>query len=236
MRKHYLLLIIYFLSCSSVYSLSLDEANLLRKDYQLYQAWSLSRDYYFGITLNADPINALVWQLVYTNLLPHSYPQKNQLLAFYQRNLTLKQIQDAQVKALRIGKAHKFGTAFTEMELHKVYPLRDAGYDRAAPEVCSANTLSRRKKTGLIGRAYPWKGIESGDIILCADPVIKVKNNSPCLNAYLPLTVTNEGLFYTTGLNPGRYKLFFYSAGKRAYIKFSVKEAEIRGIGRVELT
>jgi len=50
----------------------------------------------------------------------------------------------------------------------------------------------------------------------------------------VPITVTNNGEVYTTGLAPGPYQLIINTAGLSTVIRFSAKEGEIRGLSLID--
>lgn len=325
-----------------VWALSIDEAKLLRKDYQLYQAWSLSRDYYFGNTFKSDRIRALAWQMVYVDLLPTAYPQKKELLAFYEKGLSNSQIDQAKVLSHRLINDYNLGVPFTEDQLAQAYVLRDIhqnwqnlpinavqpavaskfkrwvewldaqglgqealSFDNRAyqlaekhlfpivygqvivkgidsPEMVSSNIpidangffvahpmsqqlvfslpgyktvtvpiderqqvqsiysvvlepLPSSKETGVVGRVLPWKGLEHGNILLRSELPANGQLSNPWKAPVIPLTVTNAGEFYTTGLVPGRYNLLINTAGLSTIVRFAVKKGEIRGLSVIDL-
>lgn len=327
---------------SPAQALSSDEAVLLRKDYQLYQMWSISRDYQFGMTQKTDPVRALAWQIIYTDHLPSTYPQKEALLANSQQGLTLAQIDQARQLAGQITTNHAFGAAFSEEQMKLAYPLRDEqqawqtltnevppesswrrfrswlnwlddhqdgeravlldqrgykllkarrfpvlygqvfvkgpesadmvsseldivpggyfvghsdkkaltfalpGYKtvsipvhaqtevQAVPPVI-LEPLPRNAKTGVVGRVLPWSDLNHSHVMLRAEGVGQHPDQDPWRNPYVPLTVTNNGEFYTTGLAAGRYDVLINSMGLSTTLHFSVKDGEVRGLSLIDL-
>ncbi|MFC3908478.1 hypothetical protein ACFORL_05245 [Legionella dresdenensis] len=337
----YLLFTCLALAASALQALSSDEALLLRKDFQLYQAWSLSRNYYFGTSLPRDRLSALAWQMVYVDLLPAGYPQKDQMLSFFLNGLSQEQVQQAKARSKQLIENYNLGAPFSEENLSKAYALRDetnnwqalqpeyVPYSAAgrfknwiewiadhigrefaamldqkgyrlltahafpivygqvavkgpeAPEMVLANIplsengyfvahadtatlhfqlagykpvavninpeqqiqaippvvlepLPHSKKTGVVGRILPWNGFTQGNILLQADDG-DPSPRDPWKRPAIPLTVTNTGQFYATGLAPGRYKLFINTAGLSTVVKFAAKEGEIRGLSIIDL-
>jgi hypothetical protein len=110
---------------SAAQALSLDDAKLLQKEYQLYQAWALSRNYFFGATVKADRIKALTWQIIYVDMLPQLYPGKEQLLAPFKEGLSAQQIRQARQLAQNLVYNNELPQAFSEIELHRVYTLHE---------------------------------------------------------------------------------------------------------------
>lgn len=110
---------------SPLNALSEDEALLLRKDFQLYQAWSLSRNYFFGTSYPLDKVKALAWQMVYVTLLPAKYPQKTNMLTFYSKNLSSGKIKQAEQLAQKYIETYHLGLPFSEEQLAQAYVLRD---------------------------------------------------------------------------------------------------------------
>jgi len=339
--RRYLWVTALLLSVVTVaYSMTSEEARLLRKDYQLYQAWSLSRNYFFGTTLPRDRIKALAWQTVYVDLLPAAYPKKDQLLS-YREGLNNNQIQQAKEMAKSLISRYNLGLPFNEMELSEAYVLRDennnwnnlqldvvpeaaatnfkhwiqwlANHDKRSlaieldnrgyalltkkqfpiiygqiiikgpesPEMLNSNIdlsnegyfvahtnqsqlffnmpgykpvtvainqsqqvqyispvilepLSHSKRTGVVGRVLPWSGFDHGNIILRAELPKKQVINDPWMQPVVPITVTNNGEVYTTGLAPGPYQLIINTAGLSTVIRFSAKEGEIRGLSLID--
>src|SRR5262245_7910716 len=121
-----------FLSCLCAFlvsptyaALSLEDAQLLRKEYQQYQAWMLSRNYFFGTTLKRQPVKALAWQFIYVSMLPTSYPEKEKLLALYKGKLHSSQIAEATELAQILRSRYDLQAPFTEEELYRVYTLHE---------------------------------------------------------------------------------------------------------------
>ncbi|ARG97297.1 hypothetical protein B6N58_06275 [Legionella micdadei] len=106
-------------------ALSIEDAQLLRKEYQQYHAWVLSRDYLFGTTLKPEPIKALAWQLIYVGMLPASYPGKEKLLDPYKRKLLTSQLVEATQLAQTLRHRYALQEPFTEEELYRVYSLHE---------------------------------------------------------------------------------------------------------------
>lgn len=125
----YLLGCALFCSVSFAQALSLEDARLLQKENQQYQAWVLARDYYFGTTQAMNRIKALAWQLIYVNDLPVSYPQKDRLLSLYKESLSAGQIAAAGEMADHLRKRYKITEPFTEDELYRVYILHQDNVD-----------------------------------------------------------------------------------------------------------
>lgn len=123
MFARYILGIVFFLMAPVAGALTSDEAGLLKKEFQLYQAWTLSRNYFFGMTLPHDQVKSLAWQLAYLTHLPHSYPEKEKLLLPYKAGLSAKQISLAQELADRYAKKYYLGEPLTEAELYKIFEL-----------------------------------------------------------------------------------------------------------------
>lgn len=115
--------IVFLLLASFVEAMTSDDALLLKKEYQLYQAWTLSRNYYFGMTRPRDQVKSLAWQLAYLNHLPHSYPEKEKLLVPYQFNLTAQQRAHAQELADLYTKKYHLGEPFSEADLYRIFEL-----------------------------------------------------------------------------------------------------------------
>ena len=331
-------------SALSAQAMSFEGAEYLRKDYQLYQAWSLGRNYFFGTTVISSRKKALAWQMVYVSLLPSTYPAKNNLLAFYQRGLSKTQLADASILAENYRKKYDLQGAFTEEQLNQAYVLRDEvdAWDKLQFDLppkavwrhfghwlswlaeqqrdtslavildSKANQLNLEKKfpivfgqvlvkgpepvamvnsdvqllkdgffvaqaknsslsfslpgyytvtipvnsraqvqgiapvvmikqphgkgTGVVGRVLPWKGVEQGNIVLTRDETEKsTTNQDPWYHPVIPLTVTNNGEFYATGLVPGAYHVVINTAGLSTSIKFTAKEGEIRGLSLIDL-
>lgn len=336
------LIAIALLLIKPVWALSVEEAKLLRKDYQLYQLWSLGRDYYFGNSFKADRTKALGFQMAYVDLLPNSYPQKKDMLSFYEKGLSTYQMSQAKEMSQHLIAQYNLGEPFTEEQLAQAYVLRDASqnwqslpiqaakaavagkfqhwiewidgqglrqqaisFDNRAvelaakhqfpivygqvivkgidsPEMVSANIpvaangffvahpshsqlvfslpgyktvtlaiddkqqvqsiapvilepLPSNKQTGVVGRVLPWHGSDHGNILLRSELPANGKLSDPWKNPVIPLTVTNAGEFYTTGLAPGRYNLLINTAGLSTVVKFVVKKGEIRGLSVIDL-
>ncbi|MGQ3890917.1 hypothetical protein [Legionella sp. CNM-4043-24] len=338
----YVTSILFFTLMTPAQALSPDEAHLLQKDYQLYQMWSISRDYLFGMTHKADRVRALAWQLAYVDHLPAAYPQKNAQLALYQRGLSPAQLAEAAALARQIAIEHGLNKPVSEEEMSRVYPLRDelnpwssfkpdippediyhrfqtwvqwvaghqdedtaftldqralsllkskqlpvlygqvivkgpespdmvssefqllpGGYfvghsDKTSmrfvlagykPVVVAVNQgqqvqalppiimepLPRNRKTGVVGRVLPWSDLAHSNILLQAEQADRQSNGNPWLNPFLPLTVTNVGEFYTTGLPAGRYELLISTQGLSTRVRFGVKDGEVRGLSLINL-
>ncbi|WP_028389573.1 hypothetical protein [Legionella fairfieldensis] len=214
------LFILGFFFLSSACALSVKEAQLVEKGHQQYRAWVLSRDYFFGMTRKKDCIKALAWQFVYVGLLPPSYPQKEQLLAFYKDNLSSTEISYASQIAKNLRQRHHLQQPFSEAELSIAYALQE-------------ETQESNKKTGVVGRVLPWFGVEKSNMLLRL--IEKRKDNNTSHYSAIFLTVTNNGQFYVTGLNPGRYELFINTANIQATKRFSIREGEIRGLSLIDL-
>ncbi|WP_419418833.1 hypothetical protein ACNVED_09745 [Legionella sp. D16C41] len=318
-----------------------EDGQLLRKDYLLYQAWSVSRNYYFGTTVKPDKIYALAWQLVYTTLLPKTYPQKEELLFFYKKGLSKAQQTQAAQLAEQLITKYYLHPSLSEAELARAYLLRDAnnnwknfeafsaskkviyrfknwitwiathyeqslaekldyyaytlslahqfpiiygqinvkgpelpqmvqsevkifpygffvghpnsqtinfalaGYKTAtiklenksiqAIPTINLEPLPHTKNTGLIGRVVPWSGLTTGNIMLVASPTLAVNLDEPWLQPTIPLTITESGEFYATGLAPGRYQLFINTANLSTKINITLKKEEVRGLSLIKL-
>ncbi|MDI9819305.1 MULTISPECIES: hypothetical protein [unclassified Legionella] len=130
--------IVLLLLISSVYAFSSEDARLLKKEYQQYQAWSLARNYFFGTTVKKDQPRALAWQLVYVNQLPSSYPQKEKLLAPFKLGLTRVEIDSANQLAKNLREQFNFSTPFTEAELSRIYSLHEQHVSWGDVELLSA--------------------------------------------------------------------------------------------------
>ena len=94
---------------------------LEEKSYRLHQAWALSRDYYFGTTLDVDRIKGLAWQLIYTQMLPTSYPGLKSLLKPYEQSLSDSQKLKAKIYAEKLRKKYHFGQRLDEKQLSIVF-------------------------------------------------------------------------------------------------------------------
>jgi len=224
----YVTSILFFTLMTPVFALSSDEARLLQKDYQLYKLWSISRDYLFGMTHKTDRVRALAWQFAYVDHLPIRYPQKNAILATYQRGLSMEQIAQAEVMASNISQKYALGAAMSEGEMSAVYPLRDE------TNTWSKALSPRNKNTGVTGRVLPWSDLDHSEILLRQERVDRDESD-PWDNPFIPLTVTNTGEFYITGLAAGRYELFISSLGLNTKVRFGVKAGEIRGLSLINL-
>ncbi len=326
-----------------LWAMTYEDGQLLRKDYLLYQAWSVSRNYHFGSTVKPNKLCALAWQLVYINLLPPTYPQKEKLITPYQEGLTSKQIKKATAEAQRLMADYKLKPALSEEELSRAYVLRDITNDwlhlpvpsvplniaskfkhwitwvadnvdletaesldkyaynlflahqfpivygqiivkgPESPEMVQTNKmdvkisshgffvgrptghratftlagykpvvikltkniqpiravvlepLPHHKQTGLIGRVLPWHGLTQGNILLMPEDALIANQNKPWLQPTIPLTITEAGEFYTTGLAAGRYQLFINTAGISTKIKVAVKDNEVRSLSLIRL-
>lgn len=115
--------IVFWLLASFTEAMTLEDAYLLKKEFQLYQAWSLSRNYYFGMTLPRDRISSLAWQLSYLSHLPSTYPEKDKILLPYQANLTEKQRLRAQDLADSYNRIYHLGQPLSEAELYRLHEL-----------------------------------------------------------------------------------------------------------------
>lgn len=320
-------------------ALSIEDAQLLQKEYQQYQAWVLSRNYLFGTTLNPEPIKALAWQLIYVDMLPPSYPEKEKLLAIYKRKLLPSQISEATQLAQTLRHRYGLSKPFTEEELYQVYTLHENNvswtdfkfllptaetwehFDKWLDWLAQSNQqqalaidqikheldkgkqypivygqvmiqgpeplamirsevklldegffivhpvgktisfalpgyktvtvsinkkqllqsvppvvlvkLGGNKKTGVVGRVLPWSGVEGSNIMLRS--VMSEIAKDPWYQPAIPLTITQGGQFYATGLSPGRYELFITTGGINTSKQFTVQENEIRGLSLIDL-
>lgn len=126
-------------------ALTAEDAVLLKKEYQQYQAWSLSRNYFFGTTLKPDRVKALAWQLIYVAQLPASYPEKEKLLGPFKQPLANGQIRQATELAQSFRQKYALLAPFTEAELYKVYELHEQKVSwnelqfKTAPDVIRSN-------------------------------------------------------------------------------------------------
>ncbi|WP_156812469.1 hypothetical protein [Legionella tunisiensis] len=338
----YCLVFILCLLVSLAHALTVEDAHLLQKEYQQYQAWVLGRNYFFGTTVKQDRIKALAWQMIYVEQLPASYPEKEKLLRFYKQGLSAGQKEDAKKLAALLRTRYDLLPPFNEDELYRVYTLHEekiswrtlqpvlppakvwsnfnswldwlaktnnpalaatlelrmhdliaakrfpivygqvivkgpeplmlinSGLDILPggffishpgnntvsfilPGYKSANFGSNTryeiqaippiileaeggtKPTGVVGRVLPWGGVEQSNILL--QRVMREGNASedPWFRQAMPLTVTNGGEFYTTGLSPGRYELFINTAGLSTSKQFTVRDGEIRGLSLIDL-
>ncbi|STX51865.1 Uncharacterised protein [Legionella busanensis] len=324
-----------------VLAMSFKDAQLLRKDYLLYQAWSVSRNYYFGTTVKQDRVYALAWHHIYTSLLPKTYPQKENLLNFYRNGLGAKELQRASEIAGNLIKKYNLNPPLSEIELAQTYQLREENnhwsslelilpsredgshfkqwilwlahyYDQSTAEqldkyayrlfinhqlpmvygqlnvkgpelpqmaatdvkifphgffvghpskqelkfslsgyqtariklnnklvqpipMINLEQLPHNKQTGIIGRVSPWSGLTTGNIILIAETALANHQDEPWLQPHVPLTITENGEFYATGLVAGRYLLYINTAGLSTKIKVTLKEGETRGLSLIKL-
>ncbi|WP_131781420.1 hypothetical protein [Legionella gresilensis] len=324
-----------------VLAMSFEDAQLLRKDYLLYQAWSVSRNYYFGTTIKQNKVYALAWQHIYTSLLPKTYPQKENLLDFYRNGLNAKELQNASEIADNLIKKYNLNSPLSEIELAQTYVLREENnhwsslelilpskedsyqfkqwviwlarnYDQSIAEqidqyaydllsthqlpivygqlnikgpelpqmvatdvkifphgffvghpnkqelnfnlagyktariklnnkliqpipIVNLEQLSHNKQTGIIGRVSPWFGLPEGNIILIAETALANHQDEPWLQPHIPLTITENGEFYATGLVAGRYLLYINTVALSTKIKVTLKEGETRGLSLIKL-
>ncbi|WP_133139057.1 hypothetical protein [Legionella genomosp. 1] len=332
------------LALQPVFAFTSEDAKLVKRDFQLYQAWSLARNYRFGTTVKSDPVKALAWEKIYLNLLPAAYPKKNDMLAAFQSHLSSEQIQQAESLSKQYAEQYNLGnTALTEVELSQAYILRDESStwsvsdESVAPREISSNfhkwmewldakglretvldldqrayklfkakaypivygqvivrgvespemvssevsilpggyfvaqvkgsmlsfslpgyktisipiaaerevqsiypvvleSLPKSPRTGVIGRVLPWNEVDKSNIILRAFADNAHLDNSQAWKyPALPLTVTNHGEFYTTGLSQGHYQLVINTAGISSVVNFFVKENEVRGLSLIDL-
>lgn len=331
-----------FLFVSLAHALAMGDAELLKKEYQQYQAWVLSRDFLFGTTLKPDRKKALAWQLIYVGMLPATYPEKEKLLVPFKQGLNSRQIFEAtqlaqamresygllgsltEAELLRIYNLHEENTSWSEMQpmmpsglvwgkfsnwldwlvgqnyiqnaleleqiqhelsANKKYPIVYGqiiikgpepfemvqsevkidrhgffiglatnktlsfvlpGYKSVSVAVNKNQTIQGippviltmqggNKKTGVVGRVLPWFGIEQSNMILRLAEYKNTGIKDPWYHPALPLTVTNSGQFYATGLSPGRYELFINTAGLKTSKQFTVRNGEIRGLSLIDL-
>lgn len=220
---------------SAVLAMPLEDVLLLQKDDQLYQAWALSQDYYFGTVAKQNRIKALAWQGVYLDFLPASYPQKKQLLAFYERSLNPIQLKKAVRMKTRLKHQHDLETPLSEAQLTRIHFLRENNVEDSSPSGKASRALAHNKQTGLIGRVLPWRGCEQGTVLLRAEPTQRLRGISPRNIPYIPLTVTPTGVFYTTGLAEGRYGLYISTAGLTTRLLFRVKMGEVKALALIDL-
>lgn len=129
------------------YALLVEDALLLKKEYQQYQAWVLSRDYFFGTSIKRNPIQALAWQQIYLNLLPATYPGKETLISFYKKDLSPQQISAATRLAGKLARLHQLDVPFSEVDLLKLYDLHEtnASWNRFKPLVTPPSILHNWK-------------------------------------------------------------------------------------------
>lgn len=226
-----------WLCFSSVNAWTLDDVRLLQKEYQQYQAWVLSRDYFFGTTLTANRIKALAWQLVYVGMLPATYPEKERLLNFYRENLSGTEITQANELAEILRGSYELDDSLSEEELARIHALHEENLSLAILSDYKTVPVQdiHYRKTGVIGRVLPWLGLSHSDIMLRLVSPEKKKSNDPWYRAVVPLTVTDEGKFYATGLSPGRYELAITTAGTRTFKQFTLQKGEVRGLSLIDL-
>lgn len=338
----YCLFFILYLLILSAHALTMEDARLLQKEYQQYQAWVLGRNYFFGTTVKQDRIKALAWQLVYVEQLPASYPEKEKLLSVYSQGLSVGQKEEAKKLSALLRTQYDLLPPFNEDELYRVYILHEekiswrtlqlvlppekvwnnfnAWLDWLAKTAnpALAATLERRmrdliaarqfpivygqvivkgpeplplvnseleilqggffighpdrttisfalpgyksasfginpryevqaippivldaeggtKPTGVVGRVLPWGGVDRSNMLLQRVVGEGKASEDPWFRQAIPLTVTNGGEFYTTGLSPGRYQLFINTAGLSTSKQFTVRDGEIRGLSLIDL-
>ncbi|WP_412754933.1 hypothetical protein [Legionella donaldsonii] len=338
----YCLFFILYLLILSAHALTMEDARLLQKEYQQYQAWVLGRNYFFGTTVKQDRIKALAWQLVYVEQLPAPYPEKEKLLSVYSQGLSVGQKEEAKKLSALLRTQYDLLPPFNEDELYRVYILHEekiswrtlqlvlppekvwnnfnAWLDWLAKtaNTALAATLERRmrdliaarqfpivygqvivkgpeplplvnseleilpggffighpdrttisfalpgyksasfginpryevqaippivldaeggtKPTGVVGRVLPWGGVDRSNMLLQRVVGEGKASEDPWFRQAIPLTVTNGGEFYTTGLSPGRYQLFINTAGLSTSKQFTVRDGEIRGLSLIDL-
>lgn len=121
----YCLFFILYLLILSAHALTMEDARLLQKEYQQYQAWVLGHNYFFGTTVKQDRIKALAWQLVYVEQLPASYPEKEKLLSVYSQGLSVGQKEEAKKLSALLRTQYDLLPPFNEDELYRVYILHE---------------------------------------------------------------------------------------------------------------
>lgn len=336
------LCIVLFLLASLAHALSMEDARLLQKEYQQYQAWVLSRNYFFGTTVKQDRIKALAWQWIYVEQLPSTYPEKERLLSLYNQGLSVGQKAEAKKLAALLRTQYDLLPFFNEDELYRVYILHEekvswctlqpvlppadvwrnfnswldwlakknnpslaatleqrmrdliaakqfpivygqvmvkgpesltlinsefeilpggffighpsnkaisfslSGYKPASSAINTSYEIQAippiileaeggTKPTGVVGRVLPWGGVEQANMLLQRVVGESKAAKDPWFRQAMPLTVTNGGEFYTTGLSPGRYELFINTAGLSTSKQFTVRDGEIRGLSLIDL-
>jgi hypothetical protein len=100
-----------------------EDYELAKENFELYQMWALSRNYYFGATLTKNLVEALAWQYVYLNSLPHNYPGKTKIIAPYKKGLTSQQLKKAKVLSKLYQNKYKLNFEVNEKQLQRLLDI-----------------------------------------------------------------------------------------------------------------
>lgn len=209
-----LLTLVFSNQAFSSQRLTVEDIPSVRRDYQLYQAWSLGRNYYFGTTLKQDRIMALAWQMIYVSLLPERYPDKKALLSFYEQGLSSSQRAEASYRAGLFKQKYHLHEALNEAQLAKAYRVRDEVnvWDKLdldlPPQVVSAHfnrwlewladhgnrelALRFDEKASQLNQAKKFPIVYGQVAIRGPEPMAMVQSNVPC---------TPEGYFVTQAVD-----------------------------------
>lgn len=92
-----------------------------------------------------------------------------------------------------------------------------------------------RDKTGFTGRIHPYSNSDDINVLVYEIPAWKA-HSDPWHTAIIPLTVTQEGLFYARGLSKGKYRLLIKNDKTLRERVFTIQEGEIRSLSIIDLT
>lgn len=139
------LLTLYLLKGGCAYA---DEqlSHISTEDFLQYRVWSAARDYRFGMTVEADPVQALSWQYIYVNRLPQSYRLKHKLLEPFLAILNTDEQHEAQIYSEIYRDKFQLQYTFNEQDLSVAYNLRD-NLNFSGKEISGSNCSIRKTNT-----------------------------------------------------------------------------------------
>ncbi len=99
---------------------------LLHEKAALKQAYLLSKNYAYGLTVEKNSFKALAWQYVYVTLLPHAYPGGYALLDPYKEKLDKSKFDEAFELSKEFKREYNLPNRMDENQLIRVFEAKES--------------------------------------------------------------------------------------------------------------
>lgn len=241
-KKQFFALALVIVSVSNGHAAAeLSGKALAQQRFTLKQAWQLSQNYAYGLTVDADPYNALVWQYVYVTLLPRSYPGGYQLLAPYKAKVDKEKYDEAYQQSKALKQHYHLPSRMDEKRLLDAFRAKvsKAEYAASKPDVYgSFQSFLKAVQTHdeALAKQYKnhWQTLQDENL----DKQLiygRVQLNGPAIESLIirnqPLMIDRFGFFIGAVSSP----LILTSAGFDIYVKHFSLPSDPISLGLIAL-
>lgn len=196
-----------------------DIQTLLKENFELHQMWALSRNYYHGTTLKKDLVKALAWQMVYTSVLPPSYPGRNTLIERYKKGLSEAEVSLAHEYAKTLKETYHLDFHLSEADLYSIFVSKNEANQVSPHPVSAFKTKQQflnevKKSDAKLAKHYETVfndiQLEEGKSVVYGKITINGVEPAEMVQASQSIRISPDGYFIANVRSPLTFKLVGY--------------------------